>query len=108
MNSRGYSRSERRNALFIISSKPSVLLKPEERASFESWYLEGRTEEKLIATSLLVTPSSCADFGTVKHFPMWDWVGGSWSAIGLPILAIGIANFRELLSGAYAMTPFPE
>ncbi|MDV7214250.1 glucose-6-phosphate isomerase, partial [Azotobacter beijerinckii] len=40
-------------------------------------------------------------------FPMWDWVGGRyslWSAIGLPIaLAIGMANFKDLLSGAYAM-----
>lgn len=38
---------------------------------------------------------------------MWDWVGGRyslWSAIGLPIaLAIGTANFKELLSGAYTM-----
>jgi len=40
-------------------------------------------------------------------FPMWDWVGGRyslWSAIGLPIaLAIGMSNFKELLSGAYTM-----
>ncbi len=38
---------------------------------------------------------------------MWDWVGGRyslWSAIGLPIaLAIGMSNFKELLSGAYTM-----
>src|SRR5690606_14718076 len=40
-------------------------------------------------------------------FPMWDWVGGRyslWSAIGLPIaLAIGMSNFKDLLSGAYSM-----
>ena len=38
---------------------------------------------------------------------MWSWVGGRyslWSAIGLPIaLAIGMSNFKELLSGAYSM-----
>ena len=38
---------------------------------------------------------------------MWDWVGGRyslWSAIGLPTaLAIGMSNFKELLSGAYCM-----
>jgi len=48
-------------------------------------------------------------FGIARDnvFPMWDWVGGRyslWSAIGLPIaLAVGMDNFRSLLSGAHAM-----
>ena len=40
-------------------------------------------------------------------FGFWDWVGGRyslWSAIGLPIvLALGFANFRDLLAGAHEM-----
>ena len=38
---------------------------------------------------------------------MWDWVGGRyslWSTVGFPLaLQIGMQNFRELLTGAYAM-----
>ena len=54
-------------------------------------------------------PEKAAEFGIDRNnvFEMWDWVGGRyslWSTIGLPIaLAIGMANFRKLLSGAHAM-----
>jgi glucose-6-phosphate isomerase len=50
-----------------------------------------------------------ADFGIRddRIFGFWDWVGGRyslWSAIGLPIMvAIGPANFRQMLAGAHAM-----
>ena len=49
------------------------------------------------------------NFGIDKKniFPMWNWVGGRfslWSSAGLIIsLAIGFANFKELLDGAECM-----
>src|SRR5690606_2548448 len=40
-------------------------------------------------------------------FPMWEWVGGRfslWSSVGLTIcLAVGYANFENLLKGAHEM-----
>ncbi|MGF6400351.1 glucose-6-phosphate isomerase [Pseudomonas frederiksbergensis] len=99
--------------LFIISSKTFGTLETLKNAqASRSWYLaKGGTEEKLYRHFIAVTSNRQAalDFGIreANIFPMWDWVGGRyslWSAIGLPIaLAIGIANFKELLSGAYAM-----
>ncbi|RAR62186.1 MULTISPECIES: glucose-6-phosphate isomerase [Halomonadaceae] len=42
-----------------------------------------------------------------NQLEFWEWVGGRyslWGAIGLPIaLVVGMANFRALLGGAYAM-----
>jgi glucose-6-phosphate isomerase len=42
-----------------------------------------------------------------RVFPMWDWVGGrysAWSAVGLPVaLAVGQGAFEELLAGARSM-----
>ncbi len=108
--------------LFIISSKTFTTLETLKNAqAARAWYLaRGGTPEKLYRHFIAVTSNRQAaiDFGIKEKniFPMWDWVGGRyslWSAIGLPIaLAIGIANFKALLSGAYSMdqhflhTPF--
>lgn len=99
--------------LFIISSKTFGTLETLKNAqAARSWYLgKGGTEEKLYRHFVAVTSNRQAaiDFGIREKniFPMWDWVGGRyslWSAIGLPIaLAIGMSNFKDLLSGAYSM-----
>src|SRR5690554_3283470 len=99
--------------LFIISSKTFGTLETLKNAqAARSWYLgKGGTEEKLYRHFVAVTSNrqAAVDFGIREKniFPMWDWVGGRyslWSAIGLPIaLAIGMSNFKDLLSGAYGM-----
>lgn len=110
--------------LFIISSKTFGTLETLKNAqAARAWYLaRGGTEEKLYRHFIAVTSNikAAVEFGIREKnvFPMWDWVGGRyslWSAIGLPTaLAIGMSNFKELLSGGYAMdqhfrnAPFEE
>ncbi|MBB1517863.1 glucose-6-phosphate isomerase [Aquipseudomonas guryensis] len=99
--------------LFIVSSKSFGTLETLKNAqAARTWYLaRGGTEEKLYRHFIAVTSNKEAAiaFGIREKniFPMWDWVGGRyslWSAIGLPIaLAIGMSNFKELLSGAHSM-----
>jgi len=99
--------------LFIVSSKSFGTLETLKNAqAARAWYLaQGGTEEELHRHFIAVSSNKVAatEFGihTENIFPMWDWVGGRyslWSAIGLPIaLAIGMSNFKELLSGAYGM-----
>ena len=99
--------------LFIVSSKSFGTLETLKNAqAARTWYLaRGGTEEKLYRHFIAVTSNNQAaiEFGIREKniFPMWDWVGGRyslWSAIGLPIaLAVGMSNFKELLSGAYSM-----
>ena len=110
--------------LFIVSSKSFSTLETLKNAqAARTWYLaRGGTEEKLYRHFIAVTSNkeAAVAFGIREKniFPMWDWVGGRyslWSAIGLPIaLAIGMSNFKELLSGAHSMdthfrsTPFEK
>ncbi|WP_068828226.1 glucose-6-phosphate isomerase [Pseudomonas sp. BMS12] len=99
--------------LFIVSSKSFSTLETLKNAqAARTWYLaRGGTEERLYRHFIAVTSNKEAAIAFGIHanniFPMWDWVGGRyslWSAIGLPIaLAIGMSNFKELLSGAHSM-----
>lgn len=108
--------------LFIVSSKSFGTLETLKNAqAARAWYLaQGGSESALHRHFIAVSSNreAALAFGIREEniFPMWDWVGGRyslWSAIGLPIaLAIGMSNFKELLSGAYSMdqharhTPF--
>ncbi|MHA6495392.1 glucose-6-phosphate isomerase [Pseudomonas borbori] len=110
--------------LFIVSSKSFSTLETLKNAqAARIWYLaQGGTEAQLYRHFIAVSSNreAAVAFGIHEEniFPMWDWVGGRyslWSAIGLPIaLAIGMSNFKELLSGAYSMdqhflnAPFEE
>lgn len=110
--------------LFIVSSKTFNTLETLKNAhAARAWYLaQGGTPLELHRHFIAVSSNNAAAvaFGIREEniFPMWDWVGGRyslWSAIGLPIaLAIGMSNFKELLSGAYSMdqhfqtAPFEE
>lgn len=99
--------------LFIVSSKSFNTLETLKNAqASRAWYLaQGGSEAELHRHFIAVSSNNAAAvaFGIREEniFPMWDWVGGRyslWSAIGLPIaLAIGMSNFKELLSGAYSM-----
>ncbi|MES2818598.1 MAG: glucose-6-phosphate isomerase [Pseudomonadota bacterium] len=99
--------------LFIVSSKSFNTLETLKNAqAARGWYLaQGGSEAQLYRHFIAVSSNreAAVAFGIHEEniFPMWDWVGGRyslWSAIGLPIaLAIGMSNFKELLSGAYGM-----
>ena len=99
--------------LFIVSSKSFSTLETLKNAqAARGWYLaQGGSEAELYRHFIAVSSNNAAavEFGIREEniFPMWDWVGGRyslWSAIGLPIaMSIGMANFKELLSGAYTM-----
>lgn len=110
--------------LFIVSSKSFGTLETLKNAqAARRWVLaQGARESDLHRHFIAVSSNrqAAVAFGIAEEniFPMWDWVGGRyslWSAIGLPIaLAIGMGNFKELLSGAYEMdqhflsAPFAE
>src|SRR5690606_28514160 len=99
--------------LFIVSSKSFGTLETLKNAlAARDWYLaSGGCEDKLYLHFIAVTSNRQAaiEFGIREEniFTMWVWVGGGyslWSAIGLSTaLAIGKANFKELLTGAYRM-----
>ncbi|MCL7461977.1 glucose-6-phosphate isomerase [Pseudomonas sp. NW5] len=118
------ARLKAETTLFIVSSKSfSTLETLKNTQAARRWFLaQGGGERDLHRHFIAVTSNRTAaiEFGIAAEniFPMWDWVGGRyslWSAIGLPIaLAIGMGNFKELLSGAYRMdqhfqsAPFAE
>jgi len=99
--------------LFLIQSKSFRTQETLENSrAAREWFLQnGGTEQTIAKHFVAVTakPDEAVKFGIAENniFPMWDWVGGRyslWSAIGLPTaLAIGMDNFRAMLSGAYAM-----
>jgi glucose-6-phosphate isomerase len=101
-----------REVLFIVASKTFTTQETMANArAAKAWFLrDGAMAHSDIARHFVATTTNvkaAAEFGITTTFGFWDWVGGRyslWSAIGLPIaLAIGAANFRELLAGAHAM-----
>lgn len=98
-----------RRTLFIIASKTFTTQETMANAQVaRDWFVQqgGRDIARhFVATTTNV--EAAAEFGIRETFGFWDWVGGRysmWSAIGLPIaIAIGAANFRDLLAGAHAM-----
>ncbi|SEL79269.1 glucose-6-phosphate isomerase [Atopomonas hussainii] len=107
------SRLNAATTLFIVSSKSFGTLETLKNAqAARDWYLAKGGDVQLLHRHFIAVSSNtqaALEFGIAEEniFPMWDWVGGRyslWSAIGLPIaLAIGMSNFKELLSGAYCM-----
>ena len=110
--------------LFIVASKTFTTQETMTNAhTARSWCIEALQDESAIArhfVALSTNADAVAEFGidTANMFEFWDWVGGRYSltsAIGLPLMiAIGGANFRELLAGYHAMdvhfrtAPFAE
>jgi len=103
------ARLDHRHTLFVIASKTFTTQETLANAlAARTWFLgAGGTDvaRHFVATSS--NTAAAAAFGIDTAFGFWDWVGGRyslWSVIGLPIaLAVGAANFRELLAGAHAM-----
>ncbi len=98
-----------KHTLFVIASKTFTTQETLANAqAAKAWFLAaGGTDvaRHFVATSS--NTAAAAAFGIDTAFGFWDWVGGRyslWSVIGLPIaIAVGAANFRELLAGAHAM-----
>jgi len=111
--------------LFLVASKTFTTQETMTNAlSARAWSLAGLGGDPSAVARHFVAISTNAEkvasFGidTENMFGFWDWVGGRYSmdsAIGLStMIAIGPANFRDLLSGFHAMdvhfrtTPFEK
>jgi glucose-6-phosphate isomerase len=98
-----------RRTLFIVASKTFTTQETMANAAVaREWFVaQGGTDIARHFAATTTNVGAAAEFGICTTFGFWDWVGGRyslWSAIGLPIaVAIGAANFRELLAGAHAM-----
>ena len=100
-------------SLFVITSKSFTTSETLANArAAREWLLAAGAAEQDVAKHFVAVSTNAeavAEFGidTKNMFGFWDWVGGRfslWSAVGLSIaLALGMAQFRELLAGAHAM-----
>jgi len=100
--------------LFIVSSKTFTTLETMTNAhTARGWLLAGLgPDTRAVARHFVAVSTNAtkvAEFGidTANMFEFWDWVGGRYSmtsAIGLStMLAIGVENFRAMLSGCHQM-----
>ena len=99
--------------LFVVSSKTFTTLETLTNAhSARDWLVKKLGDEKAVARHFVAVSTNAtevAKFGidTAHMFEFWDWVGGRYSydsAIGLSLMiAIGPAQFREMLAGFHAM-----
>ncbi len=112
------------STLFLIASKTFTTQETMTNAhSARTWFLDQAHDESAVAkhfVALSTNEKAVTAFGIDREnmFEFWDWVGGRyslWSAIGLSIvLAIGMDNFEELLTGAHRVdehfrtTPFAQ
>lgn len=102
--------------LFIISSKK--FLTPETLCNSNSardWVLNhapNKEKQDVVKHHFIAVTAKverAIEFGISESniYPFWDWVGGRfslWSSIGLSVaIAIGMDNFKALLSGAEEM-----
>jgi glucose-6-phosphate isomerase len=102
-------RLDARRTLFIVASKTFTTQETMANAqAARAWFLAaGGTDVARHFVAATTNVAAAGAFGITTTFGFWDWVGGRyslWSAIGLPIaIALGAANFRELLAGAHVM-----
>ncbi len=95
--------------IFIVASKSYSTHETLENArSVRSWMYERIKPSTDIAQHFVhITSKVSLDVGNERVFLIPETVGGRfslWSAMGLPVaLAIGSANFLDLLKGAYEM-----
>jgi len=109
---RALSDADPASTLFIVCSKTFTTLETLTNARAARDWLAGALGEASVTAhfaAVSVNASAMDEFGVgaEARFVMWDWVGGRysvWSPVGLSLaIAIGAANFRELLAGAHAM-----
>ncbi len=99
--------------LFIVCSKSFGTQETlTNAADARQWCLAALNDNAAIAkhfVAVSTNEASVREFGIdpANMFGLWDWVGGRYSmdsAIGLStMIAIGPANFRDLLAGFHAM-----
>ncbi len=99
--------------LFILSSKTFTTLETmTNAATARKWIVDSLKSDASVAKHFVAVSTNTAEvkkFGidTANMFGFWDWVGGRYSmdsAIGLSnMIAIGPANYRELLAGFRAI-----
>jgi glucose-6-phosphate isomerase len=99
--------------LFIVASKTFTTIETMTNAgSARKWLLDALGDEAAVARHFVAVSTNAAEvqkFGidTANMFGFWDWVGGRYSydsAVGLSLmLAIGPAQFREMLEGFHAI-----
>ncbi len=99
--------------LCIVCSKTFTTLETLANAhTARAWSLRALGDERAVRRHFVAVSTNAAGiaaFGIdpANMFPFWDWVGGRYSmesAIGLStMLAIGPAQFREMLAGFHAM-----
>jgi glucose-6-phosphate isomerase len=105
--------------LFIVCSKSFTTLETLTNAhAARAWCLQQLGDETAVAKHFVAVSTNVEGvrgFGIDPNnmFGFWDWVGGRYSmdsAIGLStMIAIGPANFRDMLAGFHAMdTHFRE
>lgn len=92
--------------LFVIASKTFTTQETMQNANTaKEWFLKLRKKEDIAKHFVAASTAKekVSEFGISNMFPFWDWVGGRYSApsaVGLSVmLAIGVDNFAELLSG---------
>jgi glucose-6-phosphate isomerase len=99
--------------LFVLSSKTFTTLETMTNAqTAREWALAKLGDEAAVAKHFVAVSTNAAEvtkFGIDREnmFGFWEWVGGRYSmdsAIGLStMLAIGPAQFEEMLAGFHAM-----
>lgn len=100
--------------LFIISSKSFGTIDTLSNAQTVRLWLEKALGQhphilKHHFIGVSTKPEKMTEWGIApeNQLLLWDWVGGRyslWSCIGFPVaLSIGVAGFKLLLAGAYAM-----
>jgi glucose-6-phosphate isomerase len=99
-------------SLFIITSKSFTTCETILNATtliklFQEKFSPASIKQHFLAVTSEIEKAIAFGIDPKNIFPFWDWVGGRyslWSAVGLPIaLAIGMANFRDMLNGGHAM-----
>jgi len=102
------------STLFVVSSKSFSTADTLANArTAREWLLAHHADESLLLrqhfVAVTASPERARAWGILPENTLlfWKWVGGRyslWSTIGFPIaVQIGMANFRALLAGAWAM-----
>jgi len=107
------ARLDPESTLFVVVSKTFTTQETATNAATaREWLLDHFRDNAAVSrhfAAVSTNLSAVRAFGIdpKNTFTMWDWVGGRyslWSAVGLSIaLAVGMDDFRRLLSGAHAM-----
>lgn len=98
--------------LFVVSSKSFTTLETLTNANQAKQWLATKLHAKQLDkhfVGVTANPARAVAWGINNNhiLPFWDWVGGRfsiWSSIAFPVaLKIGMTEFRDFLSGGYAM-----